>query len=109
MSVNNPHDETGTISAHYNIQHRDVVTMVATISGEVAYRNMMIPMFAEHLKNSKGDIYQTFLRTHNQLKIEIPEQIPEFRSTLTHRLSLKNIFKPESWDVSGYSSSTSNE
>ena len=70
--------------------------MVATVNGGDAYRNQMIPLFAQELKDSanKGDIYEIFLKTHYRLQKQVPDQIPEFRSTLTQKLSLRNIFMP---------------
>ena len=70
--------------------------MFASVSGGVAYRNFMIPMFAEELRQSsemEGDIYEVFLRTHNRLKKVVPaDQIPEIRSTLSLKLCLTNIY-----------------
>ena len=78
----------------YNIQWKDFITMMATVKGGVAYREQMIPVFAEELKNSeKGDIYEIFVKTHQRLHKLIPDQIPEFRSTLTQKLSLRNFFQ----------------
>lgn len=70
--------------------------MVAAVSGTEAYQNQMIPMFAQELKDpaNKGDIYEIFLKTHHRLRTQVPDQIPEFRSTLSLKLSLRNIFKP---------------
>ena len=81
---------------HYDIKWRDFITMVAAVNGTEAYQNQMIPMFAQELKDptNKGDIYEIFLKTHHRLKTQVPGQIPEFRSTLSLKLSLRNIFKP---------------
>lgn len=89
-----------TMPQHFKIQSRDVITMMATVDGEVAYRNFMIPMFAEELRSSanNGDIYEIFLKTHEKLVDRLPadaRQIPEFRSTLTKKLCLRNIFVPQ--------------
>ena len=84
----------------YTIESRDMITMTATVNGDVAYRNQMIPLFASELQNSSndGDIYEIFLRTHGRLREKLKgtvaeNQIPEFRSTLTQKLCLRNIFK----------------
>lgn len=76
--------------------------MMSTVSGSVAYRNLMIPMFAEELRDStnNGDIYEIFLNTHEKLNNKLKgtteeDQIPEYRSTLTKKLSLRNIFKQQ--------------
>ena len=87
------------IPRHFKIQSRDVITMMATVDGDVAYRNYMIPMFAEELRDSSnnGDIYEIFVKTHEKLIKKLPtgaRQIPEFRSTLTKKLCLRNIFVP---------------
>ena len=70
--------------------------MVASVNGGMAFRNQMIPMFAQELKDSanNGDIYEIFLKTHYRLQKVVPDQVPEFRSTLTQKLSLRNIFTP---------------
>ena len=85
-----------TIQAQdYSIQWNDFITLVATVKGGVAYRNQMIPVFAEELKNSEhGDIYEVFLKTRRRLGELIPHQIPELRSTLSKKLSLRRMFNP---------------
>ena len=85
-----------TIQAQdYSIQWNDFITLVATVKGGVAYRNQMIPVFAEELKNSEhGDIYEIFLKTRRRLGELIPHQIPELRSTLSKKLSLRRMFNP---------------
>ena len=85
-----------TIEAQdYSIQWDDFITLVATVKGGVAYRNQMIPVFAEELKNSEyGDIYEVFLKTRRRLRELIPHQIPELRSTLSKKLSLRRMFNP---------------
>ena len=95
-SVLTPTEET---PQHFKIQSRDVITMMATVDGDVAYRNYMIPMFAEELRDSSnnGDIYEIFVKTHEKLIKKLPaeaRQIPEFRSTLRKKLCLRNIFVP---------------
>lgn len=87
---------TPTALRNFSIPSRDVITMVATVNGGVAYRNEMIPMFAEELRNAthQGDIYEIFLKTHYRFHMRHLNQIPEFCSTLTQKLSLRNIFKP---------------
>ena len=69
--------------------------MAVTVNAGTAYRNQMIPMFAEELRNSehRGDIYEIFLRTHYRFRNCYLNHVPEFCSTLTQKLSLKNIFK----------------
>ena len=87
-----------TAMQNFAIPSRDMITMVATVNGGVAYRNQMIPMFAEELRNSThhGDIYEIFLRTHYRFQTRHLNQIPLFCSTLTQMLSLRNIFKSTS-------------
>ena len=72
---------------YFKIQSRDVITMMATVDGDVAYRNYMIPMFAEELRDpsNNGDIYEIFVKTNEKLEQKLPteaRQIPEFRSSL---------------------------
>ena len=83
-----------TIEAQdYSIHY--FITLVATVKGGLAYRNQMIPVFAEELKNSEhGDIYEVFLKTRRRLGELIPHQILELRSTLSKRLCLRRIFNP---------------
>ena len=100
VSRNQPTQQTGNVErAGYTIEHRDVITMMSTVSGGVAFRQQMIPMFAEELRDSanNGDIYEIFLKTHEKLRNKLKgtageDQIPEYRSTLTKKLSLRNIF-----------------
>ena len=101
VSENQAVQQTGNVErAGYTIEHRDVITMMSTVSGGVAYRQQMIPMFAEELRDSANndDIYEIFLKTHEKLRIKLKGtagegQIPEYRSTLTKKLSLRKIFK----------------
>ena len=69
--------------------------MAVTVNAGTAYRNQMIPMFAEELRNSehRGDIYEIFLRTHYRFRNCYLNHVPEFCYTLTQKLSLKSIFK----------------
>ena len=100
-SASQPVNQMGLVQkAGYTIEHRDVITMMSTVSGGVAYRQQMIPMFAEELRDSanNGDIYEIFLKTHEKLRNKLKgtageDQIPDYRSTLTKKLSLRNIFK----------------
>lgn len=80
----------------YNIQHRDTVTIIATVTGGIAERNEMVPIFARLLKNSTNNqcISEIFPKMHDELKGKVSDQIPEFRSTLTKKLCLRKIFQP---------------
>ena len=101
VSENQAVHQRGNVErAGYTIEHRDVITMMSTVIGGVAYRQQMIPMVAQELRNSvnNGDIYDIFLKTHEKLRNKLKgtsgeDQIPEYRSTLTKKLSLRNIFK----------------
>lgn len=84
----------------YTLENRDMIAMTASVSSDVAYRNQMIPLFASELRDSSenGDIYEIFLKSHGRLRDKLKgtmaeNQIPEFRSTLTQKLCLRNIFK----------------
>ena len=100
VSENQAVHQRGNVErAGYTIEHRDVITMMSTVSGGVAYRQQMIPMFAGELKNSANndDIHEIFLKTHEKLRNKLKGtagegQILEYRSSLTHKLSLRNIF-----------------
>ena len=62
--------------------------------------------FAQELKDSanNGDIYEIFLKTHYRLQKVVPDQVPKFRSALTQKLSLRNIFTPGEIPSSKYQS-----
>ena len=101
VSENQAVQQTGNVErAGYTIEHRDVIIVMSTVSGGVAYRQQMIPMFAEELKNSANNdnVHEIFLKTHEKLRNKLKGtagegQILEYRSSLTHKLSLRNIFK----------------
>ena len=77
--------------AGYTIEHRDVITMMSTVSGGVAYRQQMIPMFAEELRDSanNGDIYEIFLKTHEKLRNKLKVQLVRVRFLNTDQLLLR--------------------
>ena len=70
------------------IGHRDTAVFMSTTCGRVAKRNAMIPILAENLQRFGGDIYEGFLLTSLDIQSRFPDQIPEFRSTLTKRLCI---------------------
>lgn len=72
------------------------MVIIASVNGGVAWRNLMIPHFAENLSKltRNEDLNEVFLRTHNAVRINSEyQQTAELRSTLTHKLCLRNIFK----------------
>lgn len=93
---------------NYNVKHRDVVSIVASIRGGNAYRGLMIRAFAEALRDAHNikeqtgkhlDIAQVFYQINSSVGQESQqlsggefEQICEMRSTLTKNLSLTQIF-----------------
>ena len=85
-----------TALTHYDLVHRDVIAIMSTVNGGIAVRGQLIPKFAKHLQeaDSNEDIYNMFLDTHAELKSEVPDQILEFRCTLTKKMCLKNIMNP---------------
>lgn len=89
---------SNTDRTHYDLQHRDTITLMATVNGGSAMRGEMIPIFSKHLANSvpTEGFYDIFLKTHIELLSKVPEQVPELRSTLTKKLCLRNIFIPPS-------------
>lgn len=103
----------------YNITHPDVVSIAATVNGEVAYRGLMVRKLAEALRNAhltktklEGttphlDISQIFYETNALVRKEVKEindrwgpsfrlrdQTCEMRTTLTKMLNLTQIFRP---------------
>lgn len=87
-----------TDRTHYDLQQRDLLVLTATVNGGVAIRCQLIPILAHHLQRSAPgeDMYDVFLRTHNDLLESVPDQIPEFRSTLKKKLCLKSIISSPS-------------
>lgn len=84
-----------TDRTHYDLQQRHLMVLTATVNGGIADRGQLIPIFARHLKHSgpDADMYDIFMKTHNELMEKVPDQIPEFRSTLTKKLCLKNMIR----------------
>ena len=64
--------------------------MSATVRGEAAKRNNMIPLFAEELRRRGGDMYEAFLWTNYQFTMLSNPQVPIFHMTLTQKLLLHN-------------------
>lgn len=82
-----------------DFKERDVCLIMATVSGDYAYGNLMIPILARELRSSNdGDIYEAFLKTHAKMRDRLNatpgrDQIPKYHSTLEHKLCLQKIFK----------------
>lgn len=76
---------------HFEIRHPDIMVLMASINGGLAYRNLMITMFSRNLSNSTAeeDLYDVFLKTHREILNSTPDQVAEFRSTLRRKLFLK--------------------
>ena len=92
---------------HFDVEHRDVVSIIAAVPGGVAIRGLMIRSFIEaflkahRIKDDKAkhlDIGQVFYDTNQAVVTESAEhkleQVCEMRSTLTKKLSLTQIFRP---------------
>lgn len=71
-----------------------MVVIAATINKQTATRDLMIPLLAKNLKNSghDEDLQEVFLRTTNELRIEEPAQVPEYRTSMQRKLCLHHIF-----------------
>lgn len=76
----------------FSITRRDTIALSATIRGQPAKRNTMIPIFADELRNTanKGEIYEVFLQTNYRFTMMNKPQIPIVHSTLTQKLYLKS-------------------
>ena len=105
-----------TSDGHFDVTFCDVVAIVASVNGGVAYRGLMIPEFSEELQRTREeqerrkkagepevscDITELFYKTHSAVRKRLMElgisrdgQICEMRTTLTQKLSLTNMFKP---------------
>lgn len=81
---------------HFDVSGPDMAVFAATINKQLASRNLMIPLFARNLHNSgpDEDIHEIFLRTTNELRTDVPAQVPEYRTTMRSKLCLKKAFKP---------------
>lgn len=84
------------VGKYISIAGRDVAVLRANINGGCAMSEIMICVFADQLQNpnNHGDIEEVFRKTHAQMELEYPQQVPEIRSTLKHKLSLEKIFIP---------------
>ena len=74
--------------------------MSATVRGEVAKRNNMIPLFAEELRRRGGDMYEAFLWTNYRFTMLSKPQVPIFHMTLTQKLLLHNPPKDDNMAAS---------
>ena len=75
---------------HFEIKHPDTMVLMATVSGSRARRNNIIPLFAEHLKNSSTDedLYEVFLKTNRDIEMQESTQVAEFWATFKYWLCL---------------------
>ena len=77
----------------YKIQGPDISILAATINSQIAFRNLMIPLLAENIRNSwlDTDLYVIFRQTSDMVRTEEPQQVPEHRSTLRYKLCQKDF------------------
>lgn len=94
---------------HFDVTHCDVVSIVASVNGGAAFRNLMIPEFAKELRRARKvqeetglhlDVTELFYKTHSAVRQHLESkgysrdaQICELRTTLTKKLSLTKMFK----------------
>ena len=77
------------------VKERDFLVLMATVSGRNAYRNLMIPAFAKHLRkcDENEDLYALFLKTQNDIQQQnFVEQVAICKSTFRYKLCIRNIF-----------------
>ena len=80
---------------HYDIPCPDMAVIAAAINHQLANRNLLIPLLAKNLQSSDTDtdLHEIFLKTANDVRREVPAQVPEYRTTLRYKLCLKKVFK----------------
>ena len=93
------HDASSTSSAptHFDIRYPDTMVMIATVNGGKAERNVMIPLLAHNIIESStdADIHDIFLKTTDEVRREVPTQVPEYRSTTRLKVCLKQVYRPD--------------
>lgn len=82
---------------HFDVSGPNMMVISATINKQIAETNLMIPLLARNLEQTKQeeDLYSVFLKTVDSLKRDVPVQNPELRSTMRHKFCLRKIFKEE--------------
>ena len=72
-----------------------MAVIAAAINHQLANRNLLIPLLAKNLQSSDtdSDLHDIFLKTANDVRREVPAQVPEYRTTLRYKLCLKEVFK----------------
>ena len=90
-------DVDGAESQHYEIPGADFAILAACINQRLARRNLMIKLLARNLQQSAedDDLHEIFLKTAEEIREEEPLQIPEYRTTLVHKICLRKIFQPQ--------------
>lgn len=98
----NPESVPKLTATNFDIKFRDFMVLIASVNGGAAHRNTMIPLFTKNLSQSTAteDLYEVFLKTHRGIITTASEQVPEFRSTLTHKLCLRKVFNPKKFKES---------
>ena len=68
---------------------------MATVSGGLSYRNVLIPYLVEHMETlgEDDDIYDSFLKASWRIQEEYPDQTPIFMSTMTKKFCLGKFLK----------------
>lgn len=82
---------------HYDVSGPDITVLAATINKQTASRNVMIPLLAKQLQSSDvdSDLNEVFLKTTDDVRAEVPRQVPEYRSTMRYKICLKKVFRKD--------------
>ena len=80
---------------HFHLPKADMSLLISTVRGGLAERNVFIPLLAKQLQESAetDDINDVFLKTHQEMAKQVPDQIPHYESTKKYKLNLRLIFK----------------
>lgn len=80
---------------HYDLSGPDIAVVAATINKQTASRNLLIPLLAKNLENSKADegLHDVFLKTTDELRNNESTQVPEYRTTMRYKLCLHKVFR----------------
>lgn len=81
----------GATAVPMEIEHRECIVLFATTRGNLAERNLMLPLFAKNVLENRDDMQRAIRKTFKDMKDRAPEQIPVMQSTMSQRLSLREL------------------
>lgn len=81
----------------FDVSGPDMLLLAATINNQLASRNVMIPKLAHNIRESStdADLHDIFLQTTDEVRREVPAQVPEYRSTARLKICLKQVYSPK--------------